>query len=104
MIIYICISWIGKYVKAIFWDFAYERAGSKRAVRNGVRKRNAHVRAQDLKSERANARVNAQMRKWGAGVNAQVREQSARITAEVRTFTFPFLRSYKGLIFKHANG
>ena len=78
-------------------------------MRNGVRKRNAHVRAQDLKSERANARVNAQMRKWGAGVNAQVREQSARITAEVRTFTFPFLRSYNlpniyGLICRHANG
>ena len=55
------------------------RAGSKRAVRNGVRKWNARARAQDFKSERANARVNAQMRKWGAGVNAQVREQSARI-------------------------
>ena len=85
------------------------RAGSKRAVRNGVRKWNARARAQDLKSERANARVNAQMRKWGAGVNAQVREQSARITAEVRTFTFPFLRSYNlpniyGLICRHANG
>ena len=47
------------------------RASSKRAVRNGVRKWNARARAQDFKSERANARVNAQMRKWGAGVNAQ---------------------------------
>ena len=59
-------------------------------MRNGVRKRNAHVRAQDLKSERANARVNAQMRKWGAGVNAQVREQSARITDHRRSAHFYF--------------
>jgi len=63
-------------------------------VRNGVRKWNAHVRAQGLKSERTRAQVNAQICEWGIRVNTQVREQSARVNVLLRTFKVIFGKIY----------
>ena len=77
-----------------FSRFCLLGAGSKRSVRNGVRKCSAHVRAQGLKSERTRAQVNAQICEWGIRVNTQVREQSARVNVLLRTFKVIFCKIY----------